>query len=349
MFLRNAWYAADWSSKITNEPAPYTLLNERVAIYRKQDGELVAIEDRCPHRLAPLSHGRCEGDNVRCMYHGLLFAPDGTCISIPGQDSIPATVRVKVYPVIDLHGVAWIWMGDASLADPALIPDFQGPHHPDWAMIPGHMDYEANYELINDNLLDLSHIVWVHAASFGGNDAASNESWADMPVKISVIDRGVRVERWAVDTPLPPYMQAFAASRGDVLNTYDFLVPGIFLLKTIIYPAGTAAGLADGELPTVKPLHQSFTCQAVTPLTDRTSRYIFGFGPEASKSEFAQAFHDMAIMAFTEDKVMIEAQQQVINSDSSRRMMPLAMDGAPRRYAGVVAKLLKEEAVSVAA
>lgn len=344
VYLRNAWYSAGWAHDYPAEPTAVTLLDERVVIYRGEDGAPVAMEDRCPHRLAPLSLGRCEGSNIRCMYHGLLFAPDGRCVKIPGQPVIPEAVRVKVYPVVERWGVIWIWMGAPHLQDETLIPEFQGPHHPDWSMIPGHMDYEANYELINDNLLDLSHLAWVHAASFGGGSAESNESWADIPAKISVIDRGVRVDRWGVDLPLPPYMQTFAGERGDMFNTYDFLVPGIFLLKTLIYPAGTAGSLSEGQLPAARPLHQSFTCQAVTPLTKDRSRYIFGFGPEAGKPELAQVFHDMAIMAFTEDKVMIEAQQKVINSDPERRMLPLVMDGAPRRYAGVVAKLAKIEA-----
>ncbi|MDF2638475.1 MAG: Rieske (2Fe-2S) protein [Novosphingobium lindaniclasticum] len=345
MYFRNAWYAAGWCKDFGNELEPRMLLNERIVFYRTTTGQLVAQEDRCPHRLAPLSSGRIEGDNLRCMYHGLLFAPDGQCVKIPGQASIPAAVCVRTYPVLERHSVAWIWMGEANDADESLVPDFQGPDHPDWSMIPGRMDYRANYQLINDNLLDLSHIAWVHAASFGGGDATVNESWADMPVTITTIDRGVRVQRWAIDAPMPPYMAASAGPRGDMLNTYDFLVPGIFLLKTMIFPAGTAKQLQEGEEPDTKPIFQSFTCQAVTPLTDNTSCYFFGFGPEGDNPELAKIYYDLAIAAFTEDRLMIEAQQQVIDNDPSRRMLPLAMDGAPRRYAGVLAKMQKAEAV----
>lgn len=344
MFLRNAWYAAGWSADFGESLKAVKLLNEPIVFYRTTDQVLTANEDRCPHRLAPLSIGRREGDALRCLYHGLLFGPDGRCIHIPGQEIIPDQVKLRNYPVVERHGVAWIWMGEPANVDENLIPPFQGPNHPDWAMIPGRMDYEANYQLINDNLLDLSHISWVHAASFGGGDAAANDGWADIPVKIRIIDRGVRVERWAQKSPVPPYLRDTVGSSCDIYSSYDFLVPGIFILKTQMYAPGTAAGLSDGAVPEVAPVHQSFTCQAVTPLTDKTSCYFFGFGPEAQNSHLAQAFHDLAIMAFTEDRVMIEAQQRVIDTDPARKMMALVMDGAPKRYAGVVARLMKEEA-----
>ena len=349
MFIRNAWYAAGWSSDFGETLETRTLLNEQIVFYRIADGSLRATEDRCPHRLAALSEGRVEGDNLRCMYHGLLFAPDGQCIRIPGQQTIPPSVRVRTFPVVERHSVAWIWMGDTDAADPGLIPDFQGPDHPDWAMIPGRMDYNANAQLIIDNLLDLSHIAWVHAASFGAGDPAMAEAWAEMPVSISTIDRGVRVQRWASDSPLPPYMAVTAGDRGDILTSYDFLVPGIFLLKTMIYASGTAAALVHGGTPEQPPLYQSFSCQAVTPLTDRTACYFFGFGPQSDHPEQAVAYRDLAVAAFTEDRTMIEAQQRVIDADPGRRMLPLAMDGATKRYEGIVSRLAKAEALAHAA
>jgi phenylpropionate dioxygenase-like ring-hydroxylating dioxygenase large terminal subunit len=80
MFLRNCWYAAGWSKDFAVEQLyAVTILNEPIVIYRKEDGAPAALQDRCCHRLAPLSMGRLEGENLRCMYHGLKFAPSGRC------------------------------------------------------------------------------------------------------------------------------------------------------------------------------------------------------------------------------------------------------------------------------
>src|SRR5436305_566446 len=76
------------------KPFAITILGERIVIWRTADGGLHALEDRCVHRLAPLSLGRCEGERLRCMYHGLLYEADGRVVEIPGQEVIPAKARV---------------------------------------------------------------------------------------------------------------------------------------------------------------------------------------------------------------------------------------------------------------
>ena len=95
-YVRNAWYVAAWSHEIeTGKPFPVSILDEPIVIYRGESGRMAALENRCVHRLAPLSLGRCEGDRLRCMYHGLLYDPDGAVAAIPGQDLIPKNACVK--------------------------------------------------------------------------------------------------------------------------------------------------------------------------------------------------------------------------------------------------------------
>jgi vanillate O-demethylase monooxygenase subunit len=192
MFVRNCWYAAAWDHELKpGELISRTILGEPIAVYRAGDGGLVAMEDRCCHRFAPLSKGRLEGDDVRCMYHGLKFDRTGQCIEIPGQDMIPRTARVKAYPAVEKHSWIWVWMGDPAKADQGLIPPAVGFEDPGWTLRSGHMDYEANYLLINDNLTDFTHLSYVHRNSFG-----ATEAFARTRPTVERLERGVRIWRW---------------------------------------------------------------------------------------------------------------------------------------------------------
>ena len=81
-----------------------------------QHGFLVAMEDRCPHRLVPLSTGRVINDTVECGYHGLRFNAEGRCAFVPGQDNLPKG-GVKTFPIAERHALVWLWFGAADLAD----------------------------------------------------------------------------------------------------------------------------------------------------------------------------------------------------------------------------------------
>ncbi len=117
MYLRNAWYVAASDSDIGHSLYPTTLLGEPVVLFRKTDGELVALEDACPHRKLPLSLGRLDGNQIECGYHGLTFDGQGTCTRAPTSGRIPSRARVHSYPVHVRYGLVWLWMGEPSLAD----------------------------------------------------------------------------------------------------------------------------------------------------------------------------------------------------------------------------------------
>ena len=133
MLLRNAWYVAAWASEVpADKLLARTILNVPVVLWRDTTGTVTAFEDRCCHRGAPLSKGRLEGDQLRCMYHGLLFNTEGHCVEIPGQDRIPPQAKVRTFPIVEKHQWIWIWVGDASLADPCQIPDTHWLDDPEW-------------------------------------------------------------------------------------------------------------------------------------------------------------------------------------------------------------------------
>ena len=149
MFARNCWYVAAWDHEVKRlHLMRRILLGDGVVFYRKTDGAVVALEDRCCHRHAQLSKGRVRGDRIECAYHGLQFDPTGACVHIPSQDSIPASARVRSYPVAEKHHWIWIWMGDPEKADPALIPDFGVMSDPNWRWRGETLAVEGNYLLV---------------------------------------------------------------------------------------------------------------------------------------------------------------------------------------------------------
>ena len=164
-YPKNIWYVAALASEIEGEALfSRTLLDTAVMIYRRKDGTPVALRDRCPHRFIPLSMGKRDGDEVVCAYHGLKFNCEGQCTHNPhGNQHIPEAAKVQQFPLVERYGFLWIWMGDAAKADDKAIPEY-GP------LVDGHpngvgytyMHRECNYELINDNVMDLSHIDHLH-------------------------------------------------------------------------------------------------------------------------------------------------------------------------------------------
>ena len=334
-YVRNAWYVACWEQDLAPDtPFAITILGERIVLYRAQTGRLVALEDRCVHRLAPLSLGRCEGERLRCMYHGLLFDPDGTVVEIPGQEKIPDRARVRGYTITQKHSWVWVWMGDPALADEALIPPAVGFDNPDYILGRGYLDYEAEARLINDNLLDFSHLSFVHAGSFG-----ASESWARNRPKVSQIDRGVRVDQWAVAEP-------GIGGPADRWTTYDFFIPGILLMTGGSFPLGTAEALAY-EAPDLAMAVRgvTFTSQAVTPTGERSARYFFSWGPrrDMGDEKLRDTLMAVAAKAFAEDKAMIEGQQRVIADTANPQVMPFSADKGVTLYNRLVERLARQE------
>jgi phenylpropionate dioxygenase-like ring-hydroxylating dioxygenase large terminal subunit len=169
-FLRNVWYMAGWAEELGEAGLSREILGQRLFLYRLAEGTPAALLDRCPHRFAPLSRGTRDGDLVVCGYHGLKFGPDGTCRHNPYAAKIPAGTTVPAFAVAERHDAIWLWGGTHEAADPALIPDFAFiPDTPNQRSVRGHTLMKANYEYGTDNLMDLSHIEFVHKGTFAGD------------------------------------------------------------------------------------------------------------------------------------------------------------------------------------
>lgn len=341
-YVRNAWYVAAWSDEMEiARPFAITIMGDPLVLYRTDGNRIVALADRCAHRFAPLSLGRCEGTGIRCMYHGLLFNAEGKVIEIPGQDTIPPRAGVRAYPAVERHSWIWIWMGDPELADEALIPPAIGLEHPDYVLGHGTLDYEAEARLINDNLLDFSHLAYVHGDSFG-----ATTTWATTRARVTPLDRGVRIEWWLTDQPGAP-ARADRDRLRDRWQTYDFLVPGVMLMTGGGgFPSGTAEalGYATPDLSTSQE-GVTFTNQAVTPMTEATARYFFSWGPHVSQGGERERdlLMGMAHQAFAEDRVMIEGQQKIVNLTRGVNIMPRNGDKAITIFNRILERMIRQE------
>jgi len=332
------WYVAAWSYEIgADEPIARQIIGEPLALFRGSDGKVRAFEDRCPHRMAPLSMGRIEGDKLRCMYHGLRFNCEGACVSVPATDRIPNRLNVRTFPVVEQSGWVWVWMGDPEKADASLIPKAWGLEDPDWHLKSSALDYDADYQLIHDNLLDLSHLDFVHETTLG---VATGGKWSEEIPQVSEVPNGLFVWRWLRNAK-PPYRD----EPVDTHTSYYFVLPGLFLQTVKVFPSGTAESHPDGEnLP--DPTFLRVDQQAVTPVAPGKSRYFYAAGVSAKfgNDELAEKMLIGAQAAFKEDKTMVEAQaRSIANTDPARRMSWIPMDKAPAMFRKLITERLAAE------
>ena len=328
-FLRNSWYVAAWDREVGRAPLARTILGEPIVLFRKEKGEAVALEDRCCHRQLPLSMGKVEGDALRCGYHGLLFDSSGTCIEIPGQASVPPQARVRDYVLHEKYHWLWIWMGDPAKADPKLIPNWWWADHAEWAFTrPGMIPVKCNYQLIADNVLDVTHLAYVHASSIGA------PSITEFPGKVEREERLVRFTRWIKDRPPPPMYREAGGFAGNV-DRWQIVehIPPCFTVNF--------AGCKDKS----KRI-DLMALSAPTPETESTTHYFFGFvrNFDLNDEKAERLFAEGMVKVFNEDIPILEAQQR--NLDLGRARVDIGVDAAPLAARRMLQALLEAERTS---
>ena len=301
MFLKNAWYVAGWSKEYGQKLVAQRLLNECLVLYRKQDGTPVALEDACPHRKLPLSKGSLKQDAIECGYHGLTFDGSGKCVAAPTQpEQIPEKARVRSYPVVDRYRLLWIWMGEPELADPNDIVHIENFDNPNWGCTEGGtMEMECNYLWICDNLLDPSHVAWVHVSSFAG--AGTDDGHLDL----HRTESGVTVSRWIYGQVPSPYYSGLVKFEGqcDRLQHYELRIPSIAINKSVYTPVGTGGP----DKPAVDKTYINVSYNFMTPVDDGLTRY-FWFqhrNTDPNNESVSKFMNDGARMAFEEDRAVL--------------------------------------------
>jgi phenylpropionate dioxygenase-like ring-hydroxylating dioxygenase large terminal subunit len=339
MFIREAWYTAAWSYEITEKPLARRLLGEPVVLYRDKTGRVGALLDACCHRGAPLSMGQVVDLGLQCGYHGLVFDRGGVCRAIPGQQMIPSRARVKSYPVIERQGFIWIWMGQPANADPAKIIDFPYLDDPvEWPHKQAVIGIEANNMLMVDNLMDLTHVGYIHTKTIGGNPSMH----VDAKTEMSPTDRGLRFVRWMLNSVPPPTFSKALHFGGmvDRWQEFEYVAPSHILQYSGAKDAGTGAyeGQRRGGVE-VRLIH------ALTPETDTSCHYFWAVANGFKQEDPAttQALFDDLSFAFNEDKEFVEAQQKRISELGENWMTAISADNARLHMRRTVNRLLDAE------
>ena len=305
MYVRNAWYVGAWDHEVTREMKRRIILDEPVLFFRRDDGTPVALEDRCCHRQAPLSMGKLVGNIVQCPYHGLQFDSTGKCVKIPSQDMVPKSARVKAYPVVERNQWIWIWMGDPARADPSLIEDFHWMDDPKWGAAGSYLHVEANYLLLVENLLDTTHLSFLHPTSLGTDAFARSEFEATRDG-----DR-VKVTRWLMNELPAPFHKKMGefpdGVKVDRWQIANFAPPCFVKLDVGSSPVGTGARQGDRSQGM-----NMWNLNAITPETEKSAHYFWAqaYNFKVDQKWLAGVIRAQVFGAFLDDMAMIRAQQQ---------------------------------------
>ena len=340
MFLKNSWYVGAWADELVpGALLGRTILGEPVLFYRSADGEVAALEDRCCHRSLPLHHGQVIGEHVQCGYHGLVYDKTGACIRVPGQDRVPRGARVKSYPVVEQDQLVWIWLGAAESADPQAIVRHPWHDDPKWAWTKDRYLVNANYLLINDNLMDLTHVGYVHTRTIGGTP----EAHSNAEMKTTRSDSGVKVSRWMLNSiPPPAYTQAvkFGAERVDRWMEIEFFPASVIRIHTGATDAGTGAyeGRREGGFGFMG-------LNAMTPETEHTTHYFWSgaHNYHVGNAQMTERLRKSLEVTFGEDQVIVESQYAALRADPDAPQINIASDAGMVAARRLITERINEE------
>lgn len=337
-FLQNVWYVGGFTHELDDGPISRKICDREIVFYRTEEGNIAALDDRCPHRFVPLSGGKVEGENIRCPYHGLLFGPDGDCVERPHDDGpMQPGLCVKSYTAVDKYNCIWLWIGAEADADPDLIPDFSYQSDTEnYDVIFRHQMMACNHQMVTDNILDLSHVHYLHPQirPEDGFENYENRVKIDGDTVWSILRKpgyipgAFQRSLWGSDSPN-------ADGRSD--TRWD--APSNMLAMTAVAEVGQ--DLDEGCLLPNSHL--------VTPETDTTCHYFWAVGRNVRRGEeeLSNMIADTVSEVFTsQDGPVLEAQQRQIGNDVdflAHKPVILKADAAGIRARLTFKKMLKAE------
>lgn len=242
-YVVNCWYPAGLSQEFkTDELQGHRIADKPIVIWRTNTGQVVAFDDRCCHKRFPLSQSKVlDSGELQCAYHGLRYDATGRCVAIPAHPDghIPPQARLRPVPVKEQDGVVWVWPGDAAQAarlEPPRTPEIVDPDRiavgpPEPVRVP------ANYLLLIENLLDISHFYPLHDGNIG--DVENSR----IPVQLEEGEEGgyhyVKTIREVQSYRQPPYLREwFLYDEVDRIHTHCLVSPGLTRVEMRVAPPG---------------------------------------------------------------------------------------------------------------
>ena len=343
MFIKNTWYVACALTELDalgTQPLGRTICNERMVFFKGPDGQVAAVEDFCPHRGAPLSLGKvCEGKLV-CGYHGLEMGCDGKTVHMPGQ-RVRGFPAIKSFPVVERYGFVWVWPGDAAKADVAQMPSFVFFDNPEWAYGGGLYHVKADYRLMIDNLMDLTHETYVHANSIGQPEID------ETPSQTTVEGDQVVLQRHMQGIQAPPFWQMAMSANGldpqakvDRWQICRFSPPSHIMIDVGV--ALTGKGGFDAA-----PEHKAYSVVVdfITPETETSHWYHWGMARQFKPTDAAltDKIREGQGKIFNEDMEMLQLQQANITQWPDRKLLMLNIDAGGVQSRRIIDRLLAQE------
>ncbi len=342
MYVRNAWYVAGWASEFDDNLKRVTVLEEHLVMYRIDAHTVIALEDRCPHRLMPLSKGKRIGNDIQCGYHGMTFNCEGACVRVPGQENIPASAFVHAYPVKQKNDIVFIWMGDHEQMNEDLIFDMPEFNSENWHVHQGDaLHLKANYLNVAENLVDPAHVSFVHPTTLG-NAASEN-----VPVHVDTQGEVLVAWRWIRNAEPVGFFQKFGNFNGHVDRWHYYY---LHLPSIAVIDFGSAA--VELNLKEEERDHgvRIFALHFLTPVNQHYTidRWMHIRNTALNDESASEQMDAMFRVAFAEDKAILEAIEEQEKLPQKRKPIRLAIDKGPTVYRRRIRDMADQENTDVA-
>jgi vanillate O-demethylase monooxygenase subunit len=306
-------------------------LGTPVVLYRTEDGDAVALEDRCAHRAFPLSAGTLDGDLVRCGLCGFGYDRDGQCVDVPSQPRVPFGARVASYPVQERDGLVWVWLGEPGRARLRRVPELPWLVDDGWAGVGGTEDVAAGFLLLHENFADVTQVPFVAPEIAPAALAGSTP-----PLEVVVTETTVELHREFAPAPLPGWQ---AELLGDQAGDATTSQAGFFVSPAVWVDHWDAAYAGGGA-------RLRFT-QLVTPVDRGLSRLHWRVSRDFALRD-ADADDRMRTMFgdyYGRVRAAMETAQRVLDVDGPGPEVNVAADVAALRVRDIVGNMLAEEGV----
>lgn len=332
--VKNCWYVAALAHEVTRELFSRRFLGIEVALYRTEAGEPIAMRNRCPHRSFPLAKGALNGDNLRCGYHGMEFAPSGRCVNLPSMINVPTNAAVRTYDIVERGPLLWIWMGDPDLADPALIPETPWLESSEWKTVNDQFHMKSDYVSMHENLLDQTHFPFLHPGAIGTPEYARSK------LEARVEDDKVIIERQLLNSP-PPGVYAGPTKLGGIpvnrFSTAMFVSPAMHVAFARIVDITKHHGSEE--------TYRFNISHIFTPETNGSIHYWWFCSRDfdLQNKETDKHLYESSQKAYTEDVDALEWILEVVNNDPEKQF---DLNFAPDRPGLMMRRILHDLSLS---